>query len=356
MQVNVKLAKNSYPIVIEPGLLQTLKIIEDYITGNEVVVITNNVLADLLLPTVKSQLKCYDHNEIILPDGEQYKNFDSLNKIFDELIAKQCTRQTTLIALGGGVIGDMTGFAAACYQRGIAFIQIPTTLLAQVDASVGGKTAVNHSRAKNMIGAFYQPQCVLIDPLVLNTLPAQHFHAGLAEVIKYGLIQDAEFTIWLSEHHAEIMAKNPEILITMISRCCQLKADIVAVDEREAGLRAILNFGHTIGHALEVMYGYENILHGEAVAQGMFIESHMSYQLGMLDEAEYNKIIDVLTLFNFTKPNLTKAQCEQLITLMQHDKKVKTKDSVRFVLLNSIGQPELIDIKLTDLHNLICNN
>jgi len=271
-----------------------------------------------------------------LPDGEKYKNLETLNTIFDTLLSKKHNRTTTLIALGGGVIGDMTGFAAACYQRGVNFIQLPTTLLAQVDSSVGGKTAVNHPMGKNMIGAFYQPQCVIADTGTLNTLDDRQLRAGLAEVIKYGLIADAPFFNWLEENINHLLDRDPEALAYAIERSCENKAKVVSLDEREGGVRAILNLGHTFGHAIETYQSYKDWLHGEAVSVGMVMAAKLSNALGWIPENDVSRTKELLLKCELPVSAPKDMSAEKFLELMSVDKKV-LDGSLRLVLLKSIG-------------------
>jgi len=274
--LNVELKERSYPIFIGTGILGQAELIRPYIHGRQVMIVTNETIAPLYLELCKAALNDFQVESVILPDGEQYKNLDTLNSIFDALLTHRFNRHATLIALGGGVIGDITGFAASAYQRGIPFIQIPTTLLAQVDSSVGGKTAVNHPLGKNMIGAFYQPQCVIADIKTLNTLEDRQLKSGIAEVIKYGLINDPEFFSWLETNMDKLLQRDHEALTYAIKRSCQDKADIVSMDETEQGVRALLNLGHTFGHAIETGMGYGQWLHGEGVAAGICMAAHLS--------------------------------------------------------------------------------
>jgi 3-dehydroquinate synthase len=336
-KLTVDLGKRSYPILIGEGLLQTPNLFAPYIHGNQVLVVTNETIAPLYLTSVMNSLSDYRVDSVILPDGERYKNLEVLNYIFDQLLAKQHNRRTTLIALGGGVVGDMTGFAAACYQRGINFIQVPTTLLSQVDSSVGGKTAVNHPKGKNMIGAFYQPQCVIADTATLNTLDDRQLWAGLAEVIKYGLIRDAEFFCWLEENIDLLLKRDSKALAFAIQRSCENKAKVVSQDEREGGIRAILNLGHTFGHAIETAQNYSDWLHGEAIAAGMVMAAELSHSLGWISEED---VCRSQTLFErcslpVSPPELMTP--DQFLELMAVDKKV-TDGSIRLVLLKAIGQ------------------
>jgi len=335
--LQVLLADRSYPIYIGENLLSQAELLSRYIKGNEVLVVTNTTIAPLYLQQVVDSLTAFHCESVILPDGEEFKNIDILNHIFDKLLQEKFSRKVTLIALGGGVIGDMTGFAAACYQRGVPFIQIPTTLLAQVDSSVGGKTAVNHSLGKNMIGAFYQPQCVIADTLTLNTLDDRQLSSGLAEVIKYGLINDAEFFGWLENNISALRVRDQSALAEAIERSCQDKADLVAQDEREQGVRALLNLGHTFGHAIETGMGYGNFLHGEGVAVGIVMAADLSQRMGWIEQADIERIKDILTTAGLPISVPTGMSSEQFMSLMSVDKKVQD-GQIRFVLLKNIGE------------------
>ncbi len=338
----VDLGDRSYPISIGPDLLADTSLFSSAISGKKVMIVTNDVVAPLYLEACKNTLKDYQIDEVILPDGEQYKNLSTFETILSELLAKKHARDTTIIALGGGVIGDMAGFAAACYQRGIAFIQIPTTLLSQVDSSVGGKTAVNHPLGKNMIGAFYQPQAVVIDIECLKTLPAREFAAGMAEVIKYGIIYDQDFFIWLENNIEAIKALDATAITYMIKRCCAIKAEVVALDEKEHGIRALLNLGHTFGHAIEAEQGYGNWLHGEAVAVGMVLAAETSYVLGLIEHTEVEQIIELIEAFDLPLAAPSEMQYKHFAEHMQLDKKV-LNGQLRLVLPTSIGTSALFD-------------
>ena len=307
--------------------------------GDRVMIVTNPTVAQFYLDTVTFALKkrgCeVDH--VLLPDGEKYKTLESLNLIFTALLQGNHGRDTTIMALGGGVIGDVAGFAAASYQRGVRLIQIPTTLLSQVDSSVGGKTAVNHELGKNMIGAFYQPSMVIIDTHTLGTLPKREVNAGLAEVIKYGAILDYEFFEWLEAHIDELVALNNESLQHCIARCCQIKADVVARDETEKGDRALLNLGHTFGHAIETHLGYGNWLHGEAVSTGMMMAAALSEQLGDISVADVSRLEKLLARANLPTLSPDSMQPEDYLPHMMRDKKVLA-GKLRLVLLKSLGQ------------------
>jgi 3-dehydroquinate synthase len=334
--LQVALGDRSYPIYIGSGLLNQAQLYTQHIKSKQVIVITNATIAPLYLDQVLNNLRAFKVETLILPDGEQFKTLDYVTQIFDKLLSCKFSRNATLIALGGGVIGDMGGFSAACYQRGIAFLQIPTTLLAQVDSSVGGKTGVNHPLGKNMIGAFYQPQCVIADADVLNTLDNRQLSAGLAEVIKYGLIRDIEFFEWLEQNIELLLARDKEALAFAIERSCLNKAEIVAEDETETGIRATLNLGHTFGHAIETGAGYGIYLHGEAVAIGTCQAADLSRRKGWLTDADVERIIAL-----FKKANLPVTPPEQLdsdrfIDLMAVDKK-NIDGKIRLILLTKIG-------------------
>ena len=336
--VNVELQERRYPILIGNGLLQDER---SYPVkrGERVMIVTNPTVAQFYLDTVTLALKkrgCeVDH--VLLPDGEKYKTLESLNLIFTALLQGNHGRDTTIIALGGGVIGDVAGFAAASYQRGVRLIQIPTTLLSQVDSSVGGKTAVNHELGKNMIGAFYQPSMVIIDTHTLGTLPKREVNAGLAEVIKYGAILDYEFFEWLEAHIDDLVALNNESLQHCLARCCQIKADVVARDETEKGDRALLNLGHTFGHAIETHLGYGNWLHGEAVSTGMMMAAALSEQLGDISVADVSRLEKLLARANLPTLSPDSMQPEDYLPHMMRDKKVLA-GKLRLVLLKSLGQ------------------
>ena len=334
-KLDVSLAERSYPIYIDRGLLGQ-DLIRGHVRGNQVMVVTNETIAPLYLDAVTRGLGDLQCDTLILPDGEQHKTLATLERIFDALMAHRHSRTTTLVALGGGVIGDMVGFAAACYQRGVDFIQVPTTLLAQVDSSVGGKTAVNHPRGKNMIGAFHQPRAVVIDTAVLDTLPEREFAAGMAEGIKYGLIRDPEFFQWLLDNQAALAARDTAPVAEAILRSCRNKAEVVAADETEQGNRALLNLGHTFGHAMETFTGYRDWLHGEAVSAGMVMAARMSLELGWLKQADLDRVSDSLAAWKLpvTAPEgMARADFSELMAL---DKKVQN-GRLRLVLLNQIG-------------------
>ncbi len=336
--LKVKLAGRSYPIHIGRNLIGDASLILPHLKRKHVAVVTNTTVAPLYLEqlTISLQAAGVSVLPIILPDGEAYKNTQTLNTIYDALLQNRCERSTTLIALGGGVIGDLTGYAAATFLRGVPFIQIPTTLLSQVDSSVGGKTGINHPLGKNMIGAFYQPQVVLADIDTLKTLPPREFSAGMAEVIKYGLMRDADFFDWLEGNVEALMSLDEQALSYAIYRSCQNKADLVALDEHEQGDRALLNLGHTFGHAIENAMGYGVWLHGEAVAAGTILAADLSQRLGWLTASDSKRVSDILKAAKLpvTAPNLG---VERYLDLMGHDKKVED-GKIRLVLQQGIGK------------------
>ncbi|RBW48167.1 3-dehydroquinate synthase [Marinobacter sp. F3R11] len=334
-ELQVCLGERSYPIVIGEGMLGKYDL-SRYVCGSQVMIVTNDVVGPLYLEKARGCFPGKKVDVVVLPDGERHKDWRTLNLIFDALLEKRHTRKTTLVALGGGVVGDMTGFAAASYQRGVPFIQIPTTLLSQVDSSVGGKTGINHPLGKNMIGAFHQPEAVLIDTDTLQTLPPREVSAGLAEVIKYGLIRDIGFLGWLEQEVDQLVARDNESLAEAILRSCACKADVVAQDERESGLRATLNLGHTFGHAIETFAGYGNWLHGEAVGTGMVMAADLSEREGSISHADYDRIVRLIgraSLPVLPPENMTQAD---FMSLMAVDKK-NLDGRLRLVLLRSVG-------------------
>jgi len=335
--LTVELAERSYAIHIGSGLLTQAQLLKDHLPRRRAAIVTNTTVAPLYLERLQQTLQALEVSSVpvILPDGEAYKNSAALNLIYDALLTNRCERTTPLIALGGGVIGDMTGYAAATFLRGVPFIQIPTTLLSQVDSSVGGKTGINHPLGKNMIGAFYQPQVVLADTDTLNTLPDNELAAGIAEVIKYGLIRDLPFFEWLEQNMDRLLARDTAALQYAIARSCQNKAEVVAADERESGERALLNLGHTFGHAIESGMGYGKWLHGEAVAAGTLMAADLSQRLGWLDQAQVARICRLFERARLpaVAPNLGE---EKYLDWMGLDKKVEG-GKLRFVLLKSIG-------------------
>ncbi len=292
--LTVDLGERSYPIYIGHALLGQAELLKKHIPGNSALIVSNETVAPLYLEKTQAMLSGLKTASVILPDGEQYKNLDVLNQIYDGLLRNRFDRNTTVIALGGGVVGDMAGFAAASYQRGVHLIQIPTTLLSQVDSSVGGKTGVNHALGKNMIGAFYQPRAVIADTDTLDTLPERELSAGIAEIIKYGLICNADFFTWLEQNMSALLERDKAALSYAIEVSCQTKADVVAADERESGKRALLNLGHTFGHAIENGMGYGKWLHGEAVGAGMCMAAIMSNQMGWMTDSETQKTIALI--------------------------------------------------------------
>jgi 3-dehydroquinate synthase len=336
--LNVELGSRSYPIYIGAGLLARPELIVERLPQKKTAIVTNSTIAPLYLAALQRALESRGVGvmSVTLPDGESHKTWDTLNQIFDALLEHRCERGTTLIALGGGVIGDLAGFAAAVYQRGVPYIQVPTTLLAQVDSAVGGKTAINHPLGKNMIGAFYQPLAVVSDTDTLATLPARELAAGLAEVIKCGLIRDPSFFEWLEGNMARLVQREAEALAYAIERSCANKAEVVARDERESGPRALLNFGHTFGHAIEAGTGYGTWLHGEAIAAGMLLAAKLSHRLGLISAEDVGRLGALLTAAGLPldPPQLGLAR---YLELMGHDKKVEG-GRIRFVLLKRIGE------------------
>ncbi len=336
--LNVALGDRAYPIHIGSGLIQNAELILPHLKRKQVAIVTNTTVAPLYFEKLAKSL-CEAGIaviDIILPDGEAYKNSETLNQIYDALLKNRCERSTTLIALGGGVIGDLTGYAAATYLRGVPFIQIPTTLLSQVDSSVGGKTGINHPLGKNMIGAFYQPKLVLADIDTLQTLPKRELSAGMAEVIKYGLIRDADFFDWLETNIAKLMNLDEAVISYAIYRSCQNKAEVVAADEHETGERALLNLGHTFGHAIENAMGYGVWLHGEAVAAGILLAADLSQRMSWLNDMDMKRIHALLTASRLPlrAPNLG---AEKYLNLMANDKKV-ADGKIRLVLQQGIGK------------------
>jgi 3-dehydroquinate synthase len=335
--LDLTLPDTRYPIHIGEGLLEQVDLLMPHFQVRQAAIVTNTRVAPLYLDRLSTALAAQDVKviPIILPDGETHKDWQTLNLIFDALLSRHCERKTMLIALGGGVIGDMTGFAAACYQRGAPFIQIPTTLLAQVDSSVGGKTAINHPQGKNMIGAFYQPRAVIADMSLLATLPDRELSAGLAEVIKYGLLGDADFLSWLETNIERLRARDSDALQYAVRRSCEMKADIVGQDEKEYGVRALLNLGHTFGHAIETGLGYGVWLHGEAIGAGMVLAAACSQALGWIDDADVERVRAIVRRAGLPvkAPDLG---ADTWIELMSHDKKV-SDGQIRFVLLQQLG-------------------
>lgn len=338
----VTLGERSYPITIAAGLLSDSASFWPLKAGDQTMLVTNETLAPLYLDKVRGVLEQagVKVDSVILPDGEQFKSLAVLDTVFTALLKKPHGRDTTLIALGGGVVGDLTGFAAASYQRGVRFIQVPTTLLSQVDSSVGGKTAVNHPLGKNMIGAFYQPASVVVDLNCLNTLPQRELASGLAEVIKYGIILDAAFFSWLEDNLDALLALDGKAMAYCIRRCCELKAEVVAADEHESGLRALLNLGHTFGHAIEAEMGYGNWLHGEAVSAGMVMAARTAQRLGQFSEADVQRVITLLQRAGLPVTGPQEMSADAYMPHMMRDKKVLAGE-LRLVLPQAIGKSEV---------------
>jgi 3-dehydroquinate synthase len=341
--LQVALDERSYPIHIGTGLLGDPAVLAPYLAGRQVMIVTNETVAPLYLDSVRRGMPAgIEVRELVLPDGEATKTLESVSRIWDALLAAGFNRRCTLVALGGGVIGDMVGFAAACYQRGVAFIQVPTTLLSQVDSSVGGKTGVNHPLGKNMIGAFWQPRAVLIDIDTLHSLPPRELSAGLAEVIKYGLIRDAEFLAWLEAEMAALRALQPEALAWAIERSCALKAEIVAEDETEQGVRALLNLGHTFGHAIEAHQGYGSWLHGEAVGAGMQMAAELSRRLGWLERSDVERSAAIIASAGLPLEAPADMSVEDFLSRMRLDKK-NVDERLRLILLETLGRAVIHD-------------
>jgi 3-dehydroquinate synthase len=335
INLNVELGKRSYPILIGSGLLHQQGVLDTFISGRDVLIVTNDQVAPLYLEPLEKLVTGSRVEKLVLPDGEAVKTLDTLMLIFDALVEHRYGRDCVLIALGGGVVGDITGFAAASWQRGVEFIQVPTTLLAQVDSAVGGKTAVNHPGGKNLIGAFHQPLCVLSDTDTLNTLPDRELSAGLAEVVKYGLLGDAELFEWLEREHEGLLMRDTERLQHIVRRSCEIKAQIVAADEHERGQRALLNLGHTFGHAIERCAGYGEWLHGEAIAAGTCMAAAFSARIGWLGAAEVARIRELFVRLNLpVEP--PRVDAGEFLAAMSMDKKVMGGE-IRLVLLKSIG-------------------
>ncbi|TYI01384.1 hypothetical protein ES332_A11G196900v1 [Gossypium tomentosum] len=362
--VEVDLGNRSYPIYIGSGLFDQPELLQKHVHGKKVIVVTNTTIAPLYLDKVVEALTkgntAVSVEYVILPDGEKFKDMDTLMKVFDKAIESRLDRRCTFVALGGGVIGDMCGFAAASFLRGVNFIQIPTTVMAQVDSSVGGKTGINHPLGKNLIGAFYQPQCVLIDTDTLDTLPDRELASGLAEVIKYGLIIDAEFFEWQEKNMEKLIARNPNALAYAIKRSCENKAEAVSFDEKESGLRATLNLGHTFGHAIETGFGYGQWLHGEAVAAGMVMAVDMSYRLGWIDSSIVKRVDDILLRAKLPTAPPETMTVEMFKSVMAVDKKV-ADGLLRLILLkgplgNSVFTGEYDRKALDDTLSAFCKS
>ncbi len=353
--LEVDLGDRAYPIHIGPGLLSLPDLIRPHLEGRNVMVVTNETVGPLYLARQAQALADYDTATVVLPDGEQHKTLETMGRIITALLTRRFDRQCTLVALGGGVVGDITGFAAACYQRGVDYLQIPTTLLAQVDSAVGGKTAVNHPLGKNMIGAFHQPRCVVADTDTLATLPDREYRAGLAEVIKYGLIRDPQLFLWIEGHLGELLARDPAAQTHAIERSCRNKAEIVAADERETGQRALLNLGHTFGHAIETGLGYGVWLHGEAVAAGMCLAARLSARLGLIDGVAVERIESLVRGAGLPIRAPAALSAPHMRELMAVDKKARG-GVLRLVLLEDVGKaivtrrydPAALDLTLAE--------
>lgn len=348
--LNVPLGNRSYPIYIGSDLLSNKDLILEHIPSSQLLIVTNETVAPLYLNRVLQTLQGAKVESIILPDGEQYKTLETVNRIYDVLLSKRFDRYCTLVALGGGVIGDMTGFAAATYQRGVNFVQIPTTLLAQVDSSIGGKTGVNHPLGKNMIGAFHQPLSVIADTDTLKTLNDKELSAGIAEVIKYGIIRDPEFFQWLTTNINDLLKRNPASLAHAIEQSCRNKAEVVAADELEAGERALLNLGHTFGHAIEAGTGYGKWLHGEAVATGMVMAAQLSHLQGWISQDTVDSIVNLVRASNLPVKGPDEMSPQQYLDIMAVDKKVKD-GKINLVLLKKLGNAFITSDYNTSLLN-----
>ena len=342
-QIRVELGERSYNIFIGSGLLKDIgKTLETFDFSSKVALISNPTVYGFYGKEVSAAIRASGHDliEVLIPDGEEYKSLADTEKIYEALLKAKLDRKSALIALGGGVIGDITGFAASTYMRGIDFIQVPTTLLAQVDSSVGGKTGVNHPLGKNMIGAFWQPRLVWIDTATLDTLPRREFLSGLGEVIKYGVIWDENFFAYLETNRDKILKLDPTALTYIIRRSCEIKAEVVSKDERESGLRAILNYGHTIGHAIETITGYKKYLHGEAVAIGMHMEAKLSHQLGFIDNKAVARIKALIDSFELPSEIPDEIEMDDLLEKMQFDKKT-VSGRMHFVLPETVGSVKI---------------
>lgn len=342
LTLNLNLDNKSYPIYIGENLLSQAQLLTDHIKGKQIMIVSNTKVAPLYLQNVKNLLSDYEVCDVILADGEEFKTIETTNLIWSELLEKKFDRSCTLIALGGGVVGDITGFAASSYQRGVDFIQIPTTLLSQVDSSVGGKTGVNHALAKNMIGAFYQPKCVVIDINTLQTLDNRQFSSGMSEVIKYGLLEDLDFYNFIKNNITQIMQFDSKLLIQIIYKACKAKADIVEEDELEKGIRALLNLGHTFGHAIENLLGYGVYLHGEAVAVGIIMAARMSELEGFIDKNDVKNITNIMQKCNLPITINGKIKKGEFLQTMRIDKKA-ISGIIRLVLFNKIGKAYIAD-------------
>ena len=353
--LNLELGDKSYPIYIGTDLLSSKSLLTDHIQGNQVMIVTNTTIAPLYLEKLKAVLEGFNVETVVLPDGEKFKTLETLNKVFDALMKAKFDRSSTLVALGGGVVGDITGFAAASYQRGVNFIQVPTTLLSQVDSSVGGKTGVNHELGKNMVGAFYQPKAVIIDADTLDTLSNQEYSAGMAEVIKYGLLGNADFLSMLEVNIESIMSRKKDLIIEIIFNSCKDKARIVALDEFERGKRALLNLGHTFGHGIENAFGYGNYLHGEAVSIGMVMAAKLSMAEGYLSHEDVLRVESILSKADLPITIKKSIDSKTLIEAMSMDKK-SIDGKIRLVLLKVLGDSYLTDSYSKENFNKVVNN
>ena len=340
--IRVELRERGYPIHIGSGILDDASLYVPHLEAGRAAIVTNTVVAPLYLERLRAALGAAGIQtlEIVVPDGEQAKDWRTLDKVLDALLAARCDRQTPVIALGGGVVGDLAGFAAAVYQRGVPFVQVPTTLLAQVDSSVGGKTGINHPRGKNMIGAFHQPLVVISDVATLGTLPTRELRAGVAEVIKHGFALDEGFTAWLEANIDRLLARNADALTHAVRHSCELKASVVAADERESGRRALLNFGHTFAHAIETGLGYGTWLHGEAVAAGMVMAAELSVRAGSIGEHDLHRVRDLIGRAGLPVAGPPELSPERYLELMAVDKKA-ARGRIRFVVLEAMGRAAL---------------
>ena len=341
IELEVDLGARSYPILIGAGLLRRAGILAPYLAGNQAMVVTNRTVAPLYLDALRAALGDVQPDVFELDDGERFKTLEHYARILDALLERRHNRSTTIVALGGGVVGDIAGFAAATYQRGVRCIQVPTTLLAQVDSSVGGKTAVNHPLGKNMIGAFHQPVCVLADTATLATLPEREYRAGLAEVLKYGVIWDEPFFSWMEANAPALLQRDAKAVAHAIRVSCATKAQVVAADEREGGLRAILNFGHTFGHAIETLTGYERLLHGEAVAIGMALAADCSLRHGMMAERDAARVLSALRALGLPAEVPPGLGAEAMLEVMAVDKKA-VDGRMRLILARRIGEVTMV--------------
>ncbi len=348
----VKHQDHVYSVYIGFSLLENKSLFLPLIRGQQVMLISNTTVEPLYLNSIQQIFKNLKCDKIILDDGEQQKNLDNFSKILDALINSGHHRDTTVIAVGGGVINDIAGFSAACYLRGVDFISVPTTLLGQVDAAIGGKTAINHQKGKNLIGAFHQPKAVIIDIETLSSLPDRHFHAGIAEIIKAALIKDAEFFIYLEKNLTLLLNRDREVLFNVIQRACQIKIDIVTEDEKEQSIRALLNFGHTVGHAIESYFQYEQWLHGEAVALGMIIAANLSQQFAGLTHQDYLRICHLIERVGLPTKIPRQVIPQQLLTFILADKKI-SNNQLRLVLLSNIGKAQLVAVNPQTVLNVI---